>query len=163
MSNDLRRSPAPTNASCPSELVKRALGGDGEPSTVAATGPRRVLLLAVGWVSLATGVIGMFLPLLPTTCFLLLAAWCFGRSSPRWYAWMYNNRVFGSYLRDYRDGRGIPLGVKIGSLAVLWGSIALTATLFVSIWWVRLILVGIAVAVTVHLVSLRDPRRTVAT
>jgi uncharacterized membrane protein YbaN (DUF454 family) len=104
----------------------------------------------------------MFLPLLPTTCFLLLAAWAFGRSSPRWYAWMYHNKVFGSYLRDYRDGRGIPLGVKIGSLAVLWGSIALSAVVFVSAWWVRLILVAIAVAVTVHLVTLRDSRAPIA-
>ncbi len=161
MSQDLLRPPSPGSPSCPSERIKNALGG-GAPLSAPISGPRRLLLLVVGWVSLATGVIGMFLPLLPTTCFLLLAAWAFGRSSPRWYAWMYHNKVFGSYLRDYRDGRGIPLGVKIGSLAVLWGSIALSAVVFVSAWWVRLILVAIAVAVTVHLVTLRDPRAPIA-
>ncbi len=161
MSQELLRPPSPGSPACPAERVKSVLGGD-TATPVPVTGARRVLLLAVGWLSLATGVTGMFLPLLPTTCFLLLAAWCFGRSSPRWHAWMYHNRVFGRYLRDYRDGRGIPLGVKVGSLAVLWTSIALTAVFAVSTWWVRLILAAIAVAVTVHLVTLRDSRAPLA-
>lgn len=161
MSQDLIRPPSAGNPACPSETVKRVLGAsalhDGQ-----VTGARRILYLVVGWLSLATGALGMVLPVLPTTCFLLLAAWCFGKSSPRWHAWMYHNRVFGSYLRDYRDGRGIPLGIKVGSLTVLWTSIALTVVFAISAWWLRVLLLGIAVAVTVHLVTLRDPRTTLA-
>ncbi len=134
--------------------MKRVLGA-AEASTLSPT--RRAVYFVVGWLSLATGVVGMFLPVLPTTCFLLLAAWCFGKSSPRWARWMYENRLFGRYLKDYREGRGIPLGVKVGSLSVLWVSILGTVVFAVSAVWLRALLVAIAVAVTVHLVLLRVP------
>lgn len=120
-----------------------------------ATGVRRVVFFAAGGVSLATGIAGMFLPLLPTTCFLLLAAWCFSKSSPRAHHWMYHNRWFGAYLRDYRAGRGIPRRVKVGSLAVLWASIAFAVIFAVSAIWVRVLLVGIAAAVTAHVATQR--------
>lgn len=151
---ELIRPSTTANPACPAEHVKAALGGP-EPRTL-ATGARRALLLGVGGVSLGTGVVGMFVPLLPTTCFLLLAAWCFGRSSPRLHHWMYNNRWFGAYLADYRSGRGIPRAIKIGSLSVLWLTIGATAVFVVSALWLRALLVTIAVAVTVHVVTQRD-------
>ncbi len=147
------RPSSPGNPACPSEHVKRLLG---ESNTSPLSPGRRVLYFTVGWVSLATGVVGMFLPVLPTTCFLLLAAWCFGKSSPRWARWMYENRLFGRYLRDYREGRGIPFGVKVGSLTILWVSILGTVAFAVSATWLRVLLVAIAVAVTIHLVTLRN-------
>jgi len=149
----LIRPPSAGNPSCPSEHVKRLLGASG---TSVLSPARRALYFTVGWLSLATGVVGMFLPVLPTTCFLLLAAWCFGKSSPRWARWMYENRLFGRYLRDYREGRGIPLGVKVGSLSILWVSILGTVIFAVSATWLRVLLVGIAVGVTIHLVTLRE-------
>lgn len=151
----LLRPQSPTTSGCPSERVKQVLESGRAPQ--APLSPlRRAVYFAVGWVSLGTGVAGMFLPLLPTTCFLLLAAWCFGKTSPRWARWMYENRLFGRYLRDYREGRGIPLGVKVGSLGLLWASILFTVVFAVSNVWVRVLLLSIAVAVTVHLVTLRD-------
>jgi uncharacterized membrane protein YbaN (DUF454 family) len=123
-----------------------------------AHGARRVLLLVVGAFSLVTGVIGMFVPLLPTTCFLLLAAWCFARSSPRLHHWMYANRWFGAYLRDYREGRGIPRALKVGSLSVMWLTIGGSVVFAISALWVRLALIAIALGVTIHVVSLRDSR-----
>ena len=63
----------------------------------------RYLLMAVGWVSVVLGVIGIFLPVLPTTPFLLLAAACFARSSPRFYQWLINHRQLGPWIRDYRS------------------------------------------------------------
>ncbi|HKS06265.1 MAG TPA: YbaN family protein [Gemmatimonadaceae bacterium] len=156
MSEDLIRASAPGNPACPAEPVKAALAGPTPDAQ--ARGIRRYVLIGVGSVSLATGVIGMFVPLLPTTCFLLLAAWCFGKSSPRLHHWMYHNRWFGSYLLDYRSGRGIPRAVKIGSLAVLWGTIGATVVFAISTTWVRVLLLAIAVAVSAHVATQRDAR-----
>jgi len=109
---------------------------------------------AVGWISVACGVIGIFVPLWPTTCFLLLAGWCFARSSQRAERWLYENRVFGRYLKDYREHGVISSQVRLASLLVLWGFIGLSAFLLASRLWAVAILLLVAVAVTVHLVTL---------
>jgi uncharacterized membrane protein YbaN (DUF454 family) len=155
MSDDLIRPKSPGNPECPAESVKAALGGNAQGPV---RGLRRVVFLAVGSLSLATGVIGMFVPLLPTTCFLLLAAWCFARSSPRLHHWMFTNRVFGEYLRDNREGRGIPRALKVGSLSVMWLTIGFSVVFAISVLWVRLLLLAIAVGVTIHVAGLRDSR-----
>lgn len=118
---------------------------------------RRLALLVTGWVSLGLGVLGMFLPLLPTTCFLLGAAWCFGKSSPRLHRWMLTNRVFGRYLRDYKAGLGFPATVKVTSLVVMWGTMGVSLALMPRLWLAALLLV-IGGAVTWHLVSLPTKR-----
>lgn len=157
MSSHLVRPPSSGNPECPAEAVKSVLaGGGGANPRGQVTGVRRAVFVGVGTVSLATGVVGMVVPVLPTTCFLLLAAWCFARSSPRLHAWMFQNRLFGRYLRDYRDGRGIPRAVKVGSLSLLWLSIGASVVFAVSAWWLRLLLIAIAAAVTGHVASLRN-------
>jgi uncharacterized membrane protein YbaN (DUF454 family) len=155
MNRDLIRPTSDSNPDCPADTVKAALGG-GDIAPISAA--RRAVFLIVGTLSLATGVIGMFVPLLPTTCFLLLATWCFARSSPRLHRWMYENRWFGEYLRDYREGRGIPRSLKVGSLSIMWLTIGASVVFAVSVLWVRLLLLGIAVAVSVHVITLRDSR-----
>jgi hypothetical protein len=95
-------------------------------------------------------VLGIFLPLLPTTPFLLLASACFARASPRMHGWLRNNRVFGKYLRDYESGAGIPKRGKIWILIFMWGSMSY------SIWrtelvWVRALIIIIGICVTVYL------------
>jgi uncharacterized membrane protein YbaN (DUF454 family) len=159
MNQDLIRPASPGNPACPAEPVKAVLAGGLAPG-VPARGLRRVVLLGAGSVSLGTGIVGMFVPLLPTTCFLLLAAWCFGRSSPRVHRWMYENRWFGTYLYDYRSGRGIPRAVKIGSLSLLWSTIGLTVVFAVSTLWVRVALLLTALAITAHVATQRDAPRT---
>jgi len=114
--------------------------------------PARILLITGGTISVALGVLGVFLPLLPTTPFLLLAAACYARSSEKLYDWLLGNRWFGRYIRDYREGKGIPLRRAAVAIALLWLTIGYTAIVAVSLWWVRLILVAIAGGVTVHLV-----------
>jgi len=96
----------------------------------------------------------MFLPLLPTTVFLLLAAWCFSRSSPRFHQWLLNNRVLGRYISAYHEGRGMSIRDKWITLATLWVGIGITAIFFVNVLWVRLLLLAIATGVTIHLVRL---------
>ena len=97
----------------------------------------------------------MFLPVLPTTPFLLLAATCYARSSERFYHWLMTNRWFGEYIKNYREGRGIPLKQKVVTILLLWLTIGSTAWLAISQWWVRLILLGIAVGVTIHLAKVK--------
>ena len=119
----------------------------------------RWLLVAAGFLFFGLGVVGVFLPLLPTTPFLLLAAACFARSSERFYRWLLGNRWFGAYVRNYREGRGIPAKVKIFSVALLWVAILLSAAFAVSNLIVRIILVGIGAAVTVHIACIRPRGR----
>ena len=89
----------------------------------------RTLLLAIGWLSVTLGIIGIFLPVLPTTPFLLLAAACFARSSRRFYLWLVEHPRLGPWVRDYLDGQGIPLKAKIYSIALMWASISLSCYL----------------------------------
>nr|WP_315399092.1 YbaN family protein [uncultured Duganella sp.] len=82
----------------------------------------KIVLNLIGCVAVALGVLGIFLPLLPTTPFLLLASACFARGSTRLHHWLQTNRVFGKYLRDYENGKGIPLRGKLWILLFMWGS-----------------------------------------
>jgi uncharacterized protein len=120
-----------------------------------ATGLRRTVLVASGSAFVVLGTLGLFLPLLPTTPFLLLAAACYARSSPRFLAWLLGNRWFGAYIRNYREHRGIPLRQKLLTLLLLWLAIGY-ATLFIAkVWWLRALLVSIATGVTLYLLSLK--------
>ena len=114
----------------------------------------RTALVVCGTVALALGVAGLFLPVLPTTPFLLLAAACYARSSTRLHDWLVNSRYFGEYIRDYRDRRAIKLRLKVFAIAMLWLAIGISI-LAVDLVWLRLLLAVIAVAVTAHLLSLR--------
>lgn len=114
----------------------------------------RTVLMAAGWILVGVGVVGIFLPILPTTCFLLGAGWCFARSSPRFEAWLYENRLFGRYLRDYTESRILPQKIKIISLVMLWGSISFSIFLVPSTA-LRIALITVAAAVTLHLARLK--------
>jgi uncharacterized membrane protein YbaN (DUF454 family) len=105
------------------------------------------------------GVIGVFVPLLPTTPFLLLAAACFARSSERLYAWLIHHKWFGDYIRHYREHHAIPLQAKIVTLALLWGAIGYTALEVVTAWWARALLGVIAVGVSIHILHLKTLTR----
>lgn len=115
----------------------------------------RALLIVLGTLCVVLGVLGIFLPVLPTTPFLLLAAICYARSSERFYHWLMTNRWCGEYIRNYREGRGVPLKQKMLTIFLLWLTIGSTAWLAISQWWVRWILLGIAVGVTIHLVKIK--------
>lgn len=114
---------------------------------------RRGVYFAVGSASVVMGVIGIVVPLWPTTCFLLLAAWCFARSSARAERWLHENRLFGRYLSDYRERGVISPRVRLTSVAVLWICIGVSAVLLARVWVIALLLL-VAGAVTVHLYSL---------
>ncbi len=96
----------------------------------------RYVLLAIGWLSVALGVIGIFLPVLPTTPFLLLAAACFARSSPRFYQWLVEHPRLGPWIKDSLSGNGIPLKGKVYAIGLMWASILLSCYL-VPLPWAR--------------------------
>lgn len=125
----------------------------------AASSALKALLVAAGTLAVALGVLGIFLPLLPTTPFLLLAAACYARSSSRFYRWLLGNRWFGEYIKSYREKRGVPVRVKAASLALLWAAILVSAFGFVQSGWVRLLLMVIALGVSAHILSLKTLRR----
>ena len=110
----------------------------------------RWLLLGIGWLSVALGVLGIFLPVLPTTPFLLLAAACFVRSSRRVYVWLVTHPRLGPWIRDYLDGQGIPLKAKVYAIGLMWASILLSCYL-VPLLPARLFMLTSAVLVTVYI------------
>ncbi len=110
-------------------------------------------------VSLALGVIGVFVPLLPTTPFLLLAAACYLRSLPALYHRLINSRFLGQYLRHYHTGEAMPFRARLVTLGLLWLTVAYSVLRVTHSTPVRVGLLVMAVAVTVHIVSLRSGRR----
>ena len=119
-----------------------------------AASPRKTLYVVAGWAMVAWATAGLVLPLLPTTPFLLLAAWCFARSSPRFHAWLIGHPVFGPIIAAYRDRRGMSVRLKIGTLCSLWLAIGASIWL-VPIVWVRVILLIIAAGVTIHILRFK--------
>ena len=114
----------------------------------------KALLILCGTLCVALGVIGIFLPLMPTTVFLLLAAACYARSSERFYQRLVNHRYLGSYIRSSREGRGMRRRDKVITLALLWVSIGATMIWSADAWWLRLLLVAVVVGVTIHVVRI---------
>ena len=114
----------------------------------------RWILICIGWISIAGGVIGIFLPLVPTVPFLLLAAVCFSRSSEKFHGWLVDHKHLGPLLRDFLTGGGIPLRAKVVTLGMVWVSVPATAFLLVHILWVRMLLLAIATGITLYLLSL---------
>jgi uncharacterized membrane protein YbaN (DUF454 family) len=114
----------------------------------------RCALITVGLLSLAAGIIGIFAPVWPTTCFLLLAAGCFSKSSQRLHGWMMSNRLFGSYLQRYKEHGTIGSRVRIGSLVILWTSLLLSSWLVGFSAWISLLLFVVGSGVTAHLLKL---------
>lgn len=117
------------------------------------------MLITAGTICVGLGALGIFLPLLPTTPFLLLAAACYIRSSEKFYRWLIANRWFGSYIRNYREGRGVPRSTKVIAIGLLWITIGYSALFVVGSLFFRAILILIAVGVTTHLVLLKTYRR----
>ncbi|MDD2223952.1 MAG: YbaN family protein [Pseudomonas sp.] len=123
-----------------------------EPQAQARNRTLRYLLFACGCLSVVLGVIGIFLPLLPTTPFLLLAAACFARSSKRFYLWLVLHPKLGPWVRDYLEGEGLPLKGKIWALALMWTSISFSMWI-VPLFWMRIVLLLIALSVTLYIVK----------
>ena len=119
----------------------------------------RYLLALLGCFFLALGVVGAFLPVLPTTPFLLLSAALFMRSSDRLYQWLMNHRHLGTYIRNFRENKAIPLRVKIVSVSMVWITL-LYCTFFVAcVWWMRVMFIAIAAGVSAHILHYKTLKK----
>jgi uncharacterized membrane protein YbaN (DUF454 family) len=120
---------------------------------VAAVRLGRRLLIVIGTVSLGLGVLGVVLPILPTTPFLLLAAACYARSSDRLYGWLLGNRWLGRYVRAYQEGRGVPVRLRVLLIILLWTSIGCSIAFVAPVLAVKVLLGVIAVGVSVFIMT----------
>lgn len=103
---------------------------------------QRLILIIIGWIAVVLATLGVVLPLLPTTPFLLLAAWCFARSSPRFHHWLLYRSWFGGYLRYWQQHKAMPRGAKPRAIAFILVTFALSLWL-VKMFWVRILLLVI--------------------
>ena len=134
-------------------LVGFSMGNDNKATAIRTW--LRILLIIAGTFFVGLGIVGIFVPVLPTTPFLLLAAACYARSSQRFYGWLLNNKWFGSYIRNYLERKGVPLRAKVVTVTLLWVTIGSSVAFVVEILVVKLILVLIAIGVSIHILSVR--------
>ncbi|WP_447871878.1 DUF454 family protein [Serratia fonticola] len=113
----------------------------------------RWLLIILGWLAVVLATLGVVLPLLPTTPFLLLAAWCFARSSPRFHHWLLYRSWFDSYLRHWQQHKALPPGAKWKAVLVIVLTFAASLWL-VKLWWVRGVLLAILVILLTFMLRL---------
>lgn len=116
------------------------------------------ILITLGLCAVVLAILGVFLPLLPTTPFLLLASACFARGSPRLHGWLLSNKLFGSALRDVEQGKGIPRRAKLTAVVLLWGSLAYAITQSGSALLTGLLCV-VGIGVTTYLLAFLPTRR----
>jgi len=117
--------------------------------------PLRILLITSGTFFIGVGIIGIFIPVLPATPFLLISAALYARSSQKFYNWLINNKIFGRFIKNYREGKGIPLRLKIITIALLWITIGCSAIFAIDLLWVRIILGIVAAGVTIHIIRIK--------
>ena len=110
-------------------------------------------------IALGLGAAGIFLPLLPTTPFLLLAAACFLRSSDRLYRWLITHKRFGRTIQQYREHRAIPRLTKVTTLLLLWGTLAFSAWAVLESAWGRLLLLVIGIGVSRHILGMKTIKK----
>lgn len=115
----------------------------------------RILLQVLGTLSVVLGIIGIFLPLLPTTPFLLLSSWCFVRSSDKMNQRLMHNKYLGPYIANYKSKRGITKRNKIYSLLFLYVTLGISFIYGPDYWWLKLGLAFIGIAVSVHILRFK--------
>ncbi len=117
---------------------------------------KRILFIVLGSITFGLGVVGVFLPVLPTTPFLLLSAYFYAKSSKKLYFWLLNHRYFGSYIRAFREEKAIPLHAKVFALSMMWLVILYTSFKVLSNkWYLQVMLIVIASIVTVYILSFK--------
>ena len=115
----------------------------------------KTLYIVLGSISLGLGILGIFLPLLPTTPFLLLTAALYFKGSPRLYNWLLNHRHFGPYIRNFRENKAIPLRAKIVSVSLIWITILNCVFFIAPYWWLKILLLLIAAGTSYHILSFK--------
>lgn len=114
---------------------------------------KKYTFIMFGCISIILGVVGIFLPLLPTTPFLLLAAYFFTRSSERLHHWLIQHKTFGKYIYNYQTYRAMDRKTKRAAVLSMWCSLFFSM-IWLSDWYLRLLLIVIGIGVTLYIFSL---------
>ena len=115
---------------------------------------KKLLLTLLGIILLSLGAVGVLIPVLPTTPFVLLAAACFSTGCEKAAEWLRSSRVFGQYIENYRTKKGISRTLKIASIVFLWAGLA-TSIAITQKTWLSILLGAIGVGVTIHLLLIK--------
>lgn len=119
----------------------------------------KTFCILLGSLSLVLGIIGIFVPLLPTTPFLLLTAALYFKASPRLYNWLISQKHLGPYIRNYRENKAIPLRAKIISMLLMWSTMIYCIFFLIPVVWVKVILFLIAAGVSYHILSFKTLKK----
>lgn len=115
----------------------------------------KYIYIFIGTVSLVLGILGIFLPVLPTTPFLLLTAALYLKGSKRLYRWLMNHKVFGPYIKNFMEHKAIPLKVKLSSVILIWLTLGYCAIAIATTWYYSALFIAIAIGVTIHLLHFK--------
>lgn len=118
----------------------------------------KYVYIILGSLSLTLGIFGIFIPLLPTTPFLLLTAALYFKGSSRLYNWLLSQKRLGPYIRNFREYKAIPLRAKIISVSLIWITISYCILCILTVLWLKLLLFVIAIATTGHILSYKTLR-----
>ncbi len=114
---------------------------------------KKKLLILWGSLSLFLGLLGIALPLLPTTPFLLLSATCYFRGSDKLYCWLMAHPTLGPYIQNFREEKAISIRVKVISVSLVWITLLYCIFFVVSLLWLKLLLLLLAIAISWHILS----------
>jgi len=118
---------------------------------------KNLILIVLGFALIGLGAVGVVIPVMPTTPFIVFAAFCFSASSPGFYEWLLKNRIFGPYIENYRTKQGISIWHKTASIAFVWTGITVSMFLINALW--AYILLGIVgIGVTIHLLLIKTKK-----
>ena len=120
----------------------------------------KYIYILFGSIFVFLGVVGIFLPLLPTTPFLLLAAALYVRSSERLYSWLLHQRLLGPYLRNFMERKAIPLHAKIIAISMMWATMLYCIFFLIPLVWVKILMAAIACGVTIYTLSFKTLRKS---
>jgi len=118
-----------------------------------------LLFVTLGTIFLVVGIVGILVPVLPTTPFLLLAASFYARGSRKFHNWLVNNRILGAYLKHYVKGKGMSLRAKLFTILLLWTAISFTVAFVIDELVVRIILILVAIGVSVHIALIKGHKK----
>lgn len=113
----------------------------------------RICYSILGWVMIVLGFIGTVLPIMPTVPFLVVASWCFARSSPRFHHWLYHHRVFGLYIQQWEEHGAIPLFVKIFATVSMTGSFLLFLLVAHPALWLALLVAAVLLIIIIYMIT----------
>lgn len=119
------------------------------------SGAKKIVYLVTGTISLILGIIGLILPILPTTPFILLTAYCYYRGSPRFHNWLINHPVLGPILEEYSDGKGMRKESKQKAIIMTWVAVIFTVVFVLDIFHLRALVIGLACIGTLVILSLK--------